>query len=197
MRRTLFILSFLCTVIGTASAQLRLGLQGGANISNMHFSSHVLDADNRAGFYVGPTLRVPFRGTGLSVDLSALYDQRDVEIDDENVRVRSVLVPLYVRYSFGLGRLFDVFLFAGPQMAFNVSKDKTFRENYQSWKWRDSSLSANLGMGIAIGGNAEINAAYNLVIGKTGEVTWKDVMDGVKHADIRAHAWHVGLTIYF
>ena len=157
----------------------------------------VLDADNRAGFYVGPTLRVPFRGTGLSVDLSALYDQRDVEIDDENVRVRSVLVPLNVRYSFGLGRLFDVFLFAGPQMAFNVSKDKTFRENYQSWKWRDSSLSANLGMGIAIGGNAEINAAYNLVIGKTGEVTWKDVMDGVKHADIRAHAWHVGLTIYF
>lgn len=37
------------------SAQVKFGLKGGLNVTDMSLSSEVFDASNRTGFFIGPT----------------------------------------------------------------------------------------------------------------------------------------------
>ena len=58
-----------------ANAQVKFGVRGGANLVNMKLSGNVvnnLQKDNRAGFYIGPTVKFTVPIVGLSVDASAL-----------------------------------------------------------------------------------------------------------------------------
>lgn len=40
-----------------AQAQIKFGLKGGLNITDMSFSSDVLNTSNRTGFFIGPTVK--------------------------------------------------------------------------------------------------------------------------------------------
>ena len=57
-----------------ANAQVKFGLKGGLNVTDMHLSSEVFDKSNQAGWYIGPTVKISLPVTGLGVDVSALYD---------------------------------------------------------------------------------------------------------------------------
>ena len=37
-----------------AGAQIKFGVKGGLNVTDMSFNSKVLSASNRTGFYIGP-----------------------------------------------------------------------------------------------------------------------------------------------
>ena len=63
-----------------AQAQFKFGLKGGLNITDMSFSSDVLESSNRAGFFIGPTVKFTLPIVGLGVDASALYDQREANV---------------------------------------------------------------------------------------------------------------------
>ena len=64
----------------TAQAQIQFGLKGGLNVSSMSLDKEVLDASNRCGFFVGPTVKFTLPVVGLGIDASALYDQREAKI---------------------------------------------------------------------------------------------------------------------
>ena len=58
-----------------AQAQVKFGFRGGANLVNMKLSgdfTNNLAKDNRAGFYIGPTVKFTVPIVGLSMDASAL-----------------------------------------------------------------------------------------------------------------------------
>ena len=134
MKRILTFIAVALALLTTvpAQAQLKFGLKGGVNVTNMSFSSDVLDASNRAGFFVGPTVKFTLPIVGLGIDASALYDQREgkvklayKDVESENtVKQQQVVVPINLRYGVGLGSMASVFFFAGPQFGFNVG-DKT------------------------------------------------------------------------
>ena len=42
----------------SANAQIKFGLKGGLDVTNMSLSNDVFDASNRAGFFVGPMVKV-------------------------------------------------------------------------------------------------------------------------------------------
>ena len=108
-------------MIATPSdAQVRFGIKGGLNVSDMSLSKEVLESSNRLGFFVGPTLKVTLPLTGLSADISALYNQSESKIDDETISRKYIDIPLNARYGLGLGSI-GVFAYAGPQVSFNVS----------------------------------------------------------------------------
>ena len=65
----------------SASAQVKFGIKGGFDIAEMSFKNDVFNTDNRLGWFVGPTLKIGMPLTGLSVDLSALYNQREATVD--------------------------------------------------------------------------------------------------------------------
>ena len=188
-----------------ANAQVKFGVRGGANLVNMKLSGNVvnnLQKDNRAGFYIGPTVKFTVPIVGLSVDASALYDQRSTEVTNEgetqSIISRQLAIPVNVRYGWGLGSVADIFLFAGPQIAFNFSKDKYFGAT--DWKWKESNFSVNVGLGCTILSHVELKANYNIACGKTGEATlWKDAVTKTAIGTVKSktNSWQLGMAYYF
>lgn len=187
-----------------ANAQVKFGVRGGANLVNMKLSGNVvnnLQKDNRAGFYIGPTVKFTVPIVGLSVDASALYDQRSTEVTNEgetqSIISRQLAIPVNVRYGWGLGSVADIFLFAGPQIAFNFSKDKYFGAT--DWKWKESNFSVNVGLGCTILSHVELKANYNIACGKTGEATLLDAATktAIGTAKSKTNSWQLGMAYYF
>ena len=194
----------------SAQAQVKFGLKGGLNVTNMSLNSEVFDADNQTGFFIGPTVKFTLPIVGLGIDASALYDQRDakvkVEDDGESVESKiknqSINIPINLRYGVGLGSTASLFLFAGPQFGFNVGdKNQSLFEDAAQWRLKSSTFSVNVGLGAMLLSHLQISATYNIACGKTGETTVSDVagetVQQIFKKRGRANAWQIGLAYYF
>lgn len=205
---TLIIVAVAMMIATPANAQVKFGLKGGFNVSNMSLSNELLETSNRMGFFVGPTVKVTLPLTGLSFDLSALYNQSDSKLaDDKSVKEKTVSskyvdIPLNARYGIGLGS-FDVFAFAGPQVSFNVGNENmnwgssdSYKTNFQMKK---SLFSVNLGIGATIS-KIQLTANYNIPVGKTGELNVIDAASTLAKdgsTKVRNNTWQVGLAYFF
>ena len=156
----------------------------------MKMSSDVLGSKNNAGFYAGPTVKFTVPIIGLSFDASALYDQRTAKVTEGDVeneyKQQTIQIPINIRYGWGLSSLANVFLFAGPQFGFNVSK------KYEDLSWKSSQFSVNVGIGATVLNHLEVKANYNVVCGKSASA----VIDGFS-GNSRYNAWQLGLAYYF
>lgn len=103
-------------------AQIKLGVKGGLNVSNLKLDDDMWKADNKAGFFIGPMVKVTVPVTGLSFDVAALYDQKEAKMhwaDDvvggdlsqtTTIKQQYIDIPVNVRYGVGLGSLANVFV---------------------------------------------------------------------------------------
>ena len=182
-----------------AQAQVKFGLKGGLNVTNMSFSQDVADKSNRAGFFVGPTVKVGIPLAGLGVDAAVLYDQREAEAEGLTVKQRSINVPINLRYNIGFSSLVGAYIAAGPQFGIAVG-DKSFKwDDETSYDISNTNFSINVGAGVTLLSHLEVGFTYNIACGKTGEVnvwnaagsTWEQVTKG------RANAWQVSAAYYF
>ena len=195
---TLVVLVAATLVAIPAQAQFKFGLKGGLNITDMSFSSDVLESSNRAGFFIGPTVKFTLPIVGLGIDASALYDQREAKVkgSDKKLKQQAINIPINLRYDIGLGSLAAIYLAAGPQFGFNIGdKHQTLIEDVADWKLNTSNFSVNVGAGVMLLSHLQVGANYNIVCGKTGEVT---VFDGVKEVVRgRSNTWQISLAYYF
>ena len=189
-------------------AQFKFGVTAGMNVSNVNAEttqSVKAFVNSRSGFFVGPTVKFSLPLIGLGFDASAVYDQRegDLKQDEESrtIKAQSVQIPINVRYGIGLGDMAEIFAFAGPQFGFNIGSDKTLSE-YASdvkstWTLKSSNLSANVGLGATVLGKVQVKANYNFALGKTGEVELDK--NGVKEivGNAKMNAWQVSLAYWF
>lgn len=187
-------------MIATPSdAQVRFGLKGGLNVSDMSLSKEVLESSNRLGFFVGPTLKVTLPLTGLSADISALYNQSESKLDDETITRKYIDVPLNARFGFGIGSL-GIFAYAGPQVSFNVGDEEfnwTSTESYDNtFQLKKSLFSVNVGAGITVS-SLQLTANYNIAIGKTGDLSLGETVNNVIGTKARANNWQIGLAYFF
>lgn len=185
-----------------AQAQFKFGLKGGLNITDMSFSSDVFESSNRAGFFIGPTVKFTLPIVGLGIDASALYDQREAKLkgSDKSMKQHAINIPINLRYDIGLGSLAAVYLAAGPQFGFNIGdKHQTLLEDMYDWRLNTSNFSVNVGAGVMLLGHLQVGANYNIVCGKTGKVsvlqTTGDVLEGIYRG--RSNSWQVSLAYYF
>lgn len=194
----------------SAQAQVKFGLKGGLNVTNMSLNSEVFDADNQTGFFIGPTVKFTLPIVGFGIDASALYDQRDakVKVEDDGssveskIKNQSINIPINLRYGVGLGSTASLFLFAGPQFGFNVGdKNQSLFKDMGEWRLKSSTFSVNVGLGAMLLSHLQISANYNIACGKTGETTVSDVAGETVQQMFkkrgRANAWQIGLAYYF
>lgn len=193
------------TAANNASAQIKFGLKGGVNVTDMSLNSSVFDASNRTGFFVGPTIKVQLPLVGLGIDASALYDQREAKIKvgntttKETLRSQAINVPINLRYGWGLSSLANIFLFAGPQFGFNVGdKDQKIDEK-STWSVKNSNFSLNFGAGVTLLSHLQLTANYNVVCGKTSDATITEGLEQLTNKEVRsrANAWQIALAYYF
>lgn len=200
MKKFFVMMTVACLAFAMPSqAQVKFGLKGGLNLTSLS-----TDADeaisNQAGFFVGPTVKFTLPVVGLSVDASALYDQRQAKLkganSEETFKAQSIQIPINIRYGVGLSSLVNVFAFAGPQFGFNIGdKDKAFNSvvnNVKGWTMKSSNLSANVGIGATVMSHLQITANYNFALGKTGEF---NLIDSAK--EIKTNAWQIALAYFF
>ena len=193
MKKTfsIFVIAAALLVTLPATAQIKFGIRGGANLVNMKFNNGTFDKDNRAGFYVGPTVKFTVPIVGLSLDASALYDEKTAEVNGETMKAQSIDIPINVRYGVGLSSLANIFLFAGPQFGFNIGSDKNLYNTAKEWTWKSSNVSVNVGVGCTLLKHLEVKANYNIACTKSGEA--KDD-SGIS---AKYNAWQLGMAYYF
>ena len=201
MKKILALVVLLATITVAAQAQVKFGVKGGLNITNMKFDNSVADKSNQAGFFIGPTVKFTLPVVGLGIDAAALYDQRSAKVSDETLKQQSIQIPINLRYGFGLGSTASVYIFAGPQFGFAIGdKTKEIINNVADWRLKDSNLSANVGLGLMLLNHLQVSANYNIALGTTGEVdvnsalgtTWDTAIGKAK-----ANAWQISVGYYF
>ncbi len=120
----------LLAVVTAASAQVRFGVKGGLNLTHISFEeSEIYDIEKGAGFFIGPMVKLSLP-IGLGFDVAVLYDQRNAKqrsvglmggrAYQTTIKQHQIAVPVNVRYGFGLAKVAELYVFAGPQISFNV-----------------------------------------------------------------------------
>lgn len=196
-----------------AQAQVQFGLKGGLNVTSMSLDKDkLLDTENQAGFFIGPTVKFTLPIVGLGIDASALYDQREAKLKGDingnkvetssKLKTQAINIPINLRYGVGLGSVANVFFFAGPQFGFNVGdKNKSIFQDAAEWKLKSSNFSVNVGLGFTVLSHLQVSANYNIACGKTGDVTVSDAAGAALQEMLgnsgKANAWQVGLAYYF
>ena len=200
------VLSVLMVVVAmmfatNANAQIKFGLKGGLDVTNMSLSNDVFDASNKTGFFVGPMVKVTIPIVGLSFDAAALYDQKEAKVSAENVETtmtqKSLNIPVNVRYGFGLSSLANVFVFAGPQWGINVD-DKNFKwDKSGCYSLKKSNFSVNVGLGVTLMSHLQLSANYNIACGKTADVTWEETGKNIVNGNSKNNSWQIALGYWF
>jgi hypothetical protein len=194
-----------------SKAQVSFGVKGGLNFTNMSFDKSSVDdfLKNKAGFFAGATVKYQFPVVGLGVDGSVLYDQREGDIEvsipggtsTEKLKSQSIQIPINLRYEIGLGESANIFIFAGPQVGFNIGgKTSELWNDMAEWRLNTSNFSANVGLGFTVLSHLQVSANYNIALGKTGEVKPSEatsaIWDAVK-GEAKANSWQIALAYYF
>ena len=203
MKKVFALVMLLSSLTVAVQAQgVKFGIKGGLDIQNMKFNESVFNTENKAGWFVGPTLQVSLPIGGLGVDISAFYDQKSTEVNGEKIKQQNILVPLNARLKLGLGSSAGIYLAAGPQFAFNVG-DSEFKWNdtkayNNTFQLKKSTFSVNLGAGIYVSSHVEIGFAYNIAIGSTADASWKAATDAAFHNDdTKPKSWQISAAYLF
>lgn len=179
-----------CWLAIPAQAQIHFGLKGGIDVSKMTFSSDLLKGDNRTGFFIGPMLDFTVPVVGVGVDVAALYSQSGLKANDEfseSETLKSIEVPINLKWTIGLGSTLGVYLAAGPQFGFSLN-DKLW-DNIEAKK---CAVSVNVGAGLKLIQHLQIGVNYNIGASKLANV----IAEGFE-TNIRKNAWQVSLAYLF
>lgn len=207
-----------------AQAQVKFGVKGGLNVTNMTFTKDIFDASNKTGFFIGPMVKVSLP-LGFSVDAAALYDQKSAKVTYQyteitsrdpadidavreydgwqNVKQQSINVPVNLRYAVGLGSMANIFFFAGPQWGFNIGHKNYgtgshgVYENRNFLSFKDSNFSINVGLGATLLKHLQVSANYNIACGKTADISYGKALESIAKARSRSNCWQIALGYWF
>lgn len=191
---TIISLVALFFVATPSQAQTRFGLKGGFNVTNMSLSSDVLNSSNRAGFFIGPSVKFTLPIVGLGFDVAALYDQREAKLNGTAIDQKSINIPINARYTFGLGDTAGLYLAAGPQFGINVGDENFKITNTDNYQLKKTNFSINLGAGVSLLSHLEVGFNYNIALGKTGDFSLNNAKN---EYDSKNNAWQISAAYYF
>lgn len=180
----------LCLFMAVPSqAQIKFGLKGGLDISKLDTKV----SDNTTGFFVGPMLDVTLPIIGLGIDVAALYSQSGIDVNNKSSeKLKSVEIPVNLKWTLGLGSTFGVFIAAGPQFGFSIN---------DGWKQlmeesNKSFVSVNVGAGLKLLRHLQVGVNYNIGASKLGDMI-VDSSEGKLRSGIRKNSWQVSLAYMF
>ena len=200
MKKILTIIAIACIAFATPSqAQVKFGLKGGLNLTSISTDNVLGGTSNKAGFFIGPTVKISLPVTGLSVDGSALYDQRTAKIKnaDANVKLQTIQIPINIRYGIGLSSAVNLFAFAGPQFGFNIGDKSRDLNESGIWKLKSSNISGNIGIGATVFSKLQITANYNFQLSKSSEVEYEPDGGPKQYGKAKFNTWQLGLGYFF
>lgn len=173
-----------------AQAQLiKFGVKGGMNFSELDFDKKNLGdvADSSTGFFIGPMAEITLPIIGLGVDGAVMYSQRG----KGDAKQQGIEVPVNLKYTFGLGSMFGIYLAAGPDFYYN------FKDIDSSlWETKKSQVSINLGAGLKLLRKLQVGVNYQIPL-KDSYYYNDMVVDGLTKGGVKTKTWQVSLAYIF
>lgn len=180
-----------------AQAQLHFGVKGGLNLSKISFSSSDLKGDNKTGWFIGPMAEFTVPIIGVGVDVAALYSQTELGVEEEyateNAKLKTIEIPVNLKWSFGLGSLAGIYVAAGPQFGFNIGNKKSFMD----YELKKNNTSFNVGAGLKLIRHLQIGVNYNFALSSTAEYTEPTVGGPVHTVKAKNNTWQASLAYIF
>lgn len=196
---TLMVLA--CLIIAMpAQAQIKFGLKGGLDVTKISLSDSPIKGDNATGFFVGPMMEFTIPVVGLGFDVAALYSQSGMKIEDNSEKMdeklKSIEVPVNLKWTAGLGSTLGVFVAAGPQFGFGVG------DGWEGFDSKKCFVSVNIGAGLKLLRHLQLGVNYNIgaskvgdmLIGKGEELTGNE---GKFQSSLRKNSWQISLAYMF
>lgn len=189
MKRTILGLLFIVCLgfAMPAQSQIKFGLKLGTNFSNNDYEALKQNIKNEeginlnikgaGGFFVGPMMDIKIPILGFGVDAGFHYSYRKFSIDNnsdnisENTKQHSFIVPINLKYNFGLGDILGIYVTAGPLFEFNINPDSFWKDvtiaaankiDGYSYDRKSTDIALSFGAGIKIMNHVQIGFNYNL-----------------------------------
>ena len=174
----------LCAV--PADAQIRFGVKGGLNMSELDWHGGIDgNSENTAGFFIGPMAEFTIPVIGLGVDAALMYSQRG----KDELKQQGVEIPLNLKYTFGLGSTLGIYVLAGPDFFFNC-KDMDGIDELDVIDTKKAQVAINLGAGVKLLRDLQLGVNYQLPLGDTLE-------DKMGVVSAKTKNWQVSLAYMF
>lgn len=186
---TLMVIACLALAI-PAQAQIKFGVKGGLNVSKMYISKDVVNSDNRAGFFIGPTAEFTLPLLGLGVDVSALYNQYGAKADNETATKKSIEIPINLRWTVGFSSLVGAYVAVGPQFGFNIG-DRWFSSIDNVCEFKKNTTSFNVGAGLKLLGHLQVGANYNFALKDNGTIHAEEAIG------FKQNTWQISAAYLF
>ena len=170
-----------------SQAQIKFGIKGGIDIPKLDIEG----AKNGSGFFVGPMIDFTLPIVGLGIDAAALYSQSNLKFEGESGsdKMKTIEIPVNLKWTVGLGSTLGVFVAAGPQFGFGLNDIWDNLENKKAF------VSVNVGAGLKLLRHLQIGVNYNFGASKVGDI----IVDEGKNLkeSFRKNSWQVSLAYMF
>ena len=189
-----------------AQAQLKWGLKAGVNLSSMSLGDlqGSVNPSNYTGFQVGPIMEFTVPIVGIGMDAAILYSQTGVKIPkieglkdaSETIKNGNILVPVNLKYKFGLMGLAGVYATVGPYASFNVANNLL-----SDAKTKSFGAGLNFGLGVELLKKLQVGANYQL--GLTDNYGASSGLQLVENAILtpitggKSHVWSITAAFFF
>ena len=193
-----FMVMALLLITIPANAQFKFGVKGGLSISKLSVSKDILKSDNQTGFFIGPMAEFTIPIVGLGVDVAALYNQSGVATvsgseGEVNSTLKTVEIPINLKWTFGLGSTAGVYVAAGPQFGFNVG-DRIIQDIYE---FKKNNTTFNVGAGVKLIRHLQIGVNYNFGLSRVASIIGNDEFKEFAGEKIRNSTWQISLAYLF
>lgn len=223
MKRLLSVL-IICAVALSASytsnAQIKFGIKGGLNLTNLSGSA-VKDVKNifstYTGFHGGLALNIGLP-LGFAIQPEVLYSQNGVKINPEilgqvgavgavsaSIASGAIQVPIGIQWGIELGPV-RPFVQAVPYISFPVAhmvKAKVAGQDINVEEWNDMFKSFDYGAGLGIGVDVwkiQVSAKYNWSFGsyvKSDTEQVNNLLEDLSLDDTKLSGFELSLGIFF
>ena len=182
---TLMVVACLIMAI-PAQSQVRFGVKGGLDVSKINTDW----AESSTGFFVGPMVDFTLPVVGLGIDAAALYSQSGIKFEGTSKdNLKTIEVPVNLKWTVGLGSTLGLFVAAGPQFGFGLNdSDKLLDYN-------KAFVSVNVGAGLKLLRHLQLGVNYNFGASKVGSII-AEGNDRLSES-YRKNSWQVSLAYIF
>lgn len=195
-----FAIACMLFVSASADAQIKFGIRGGANFSELDIDGiNIFKTNTATGWFLGGAAEFMMPVIGLGLDASLMYSKVSSELEytqaiDKNYKIHYLILPVNIKYKLGLP-LVKPFIYAGPELCLrlcdnskSIWKDvsSAFPDGLDRLRSRGTDIKVNVGGGVELLDRLEIFFNYNVGLTNT-----------VKHFDSKTKMWRVGATVFF
>ncbi len=163
MKKFVTIIVITLLAIPTFAQTLRFGVRGGYDFIDQTVNKDILNASNRTGFHIGPTLDINIPALPFAIDVSTLYTQQNIKTNNSDYTVEKAYfldVPVNLKYTIGLGSV-GLVLSAGPYARFNLDGGNIdFNKLQHTYQSQTFQAGANFGVGVNLSKNFYVKVAY-------------------------------------